>query len=136
MKIVRKLFLPVLLVLFGFVGNASALENIVSDIEENCGAEIEKFCSQVVPGEARLLACFYAHEDKLSGSCEHSLYQAAVTLQQAAAALSYVADQCAADILAQCGDVEMGDGRVVQCLQSKSDAVSAGCKAAMSDVFE
>ncbi|RLA07698.1 MAG: hypothetical protein DRQ60_06450 [Gammaproteobacteria bacterium] len=132
---VRKLFLPALVVLLGIAGNAAALEDISSEVQAGCASEIKEFCSQVTHGEGRLLACFYAHEDKLSGRCEHTLYQAATTLTNAITALNYVAEACAGDILSLCGDVEMGEGRVVECLKAKSDDVSAGCKGAMSDVF-
>ena len=89
--------------LFGFAGNASA-QDIVSDVQRGCGVEIEKYCSQVSMGEGRLLACFYAHEDKLSGQCEYTLYTAAAELEHAVSALNYVAGQCQDDIIAHCAE--------------------------------
>ena len=47
-------------------GNAFA-QDIVSQIQTGCETEIKDYCSQVTMGEGRMLACFYAHEDKLSG---------------------------------------------------------------------
>ena len=121
--------------LFGFTGNASA-QDIVSDVQKGCGVEIEKYCSQVSQGEGRLLACFYAHEDKLSGQCQYALYNAAAQLEHAVSALNYVAGQCEDDILAHCAQVQMGEGRILNCLESNADSVSAQCKAAVADVFE
>ena len=121
--------------LFGFAGNASA-QDIVSDVLQGCGVEIEKYCSQVSHGEGRLLACFYAHEDKLSGQCEYTLYKASAQLEHAVSSLNYVAGQCQNDILAHCAQVQMGEGRVKQCLESNADSVSSQCKAAMAEVFE
>ena len=46
-----------------------------------CKPEIEAYCSQVTPGNGRLLHCVAAHEDKLSGQCEYALYQAASLLE-------------------------------------------------------
>lgn len=109
--------------------------DIVTDIEEGCAVEIEQFCSQVTPGEGRLLACFFAHEDKISGKCQYALYTAAAELEQAATALSYVASQCENDIMAHCADVQLGEGRVLDCLDANSENVSEACQQAVSDVF-
>jgi hypothetical protein len=98
-----------------------------------CKPEIENFCSQVTPGNNRLLACFYAHEDKLSGSCNYALYQASAALEQFAAALTHLASQCMDDLVEHCGDVEMGEGRVGTCLLDHEDVVSDACKAAIKD---
>lgn len=111
-------------------------EGIVGTIAEGCATEIEQYCSQVSPGDGRLLACFFAHEDKLSGQCEYALYSAAAQLEQAVNALAYVASTCEEDILKLCADVPLGEGRVLECLDSNGDAVSSACKAAISQVFE
>ena len=107
----------------------------VSTVTEGCKAEIESYCSQVTAGEGRLLACFFAHEDKLSGQCQYALYSASAQLEHAISALNYVAGQCQNDMVNLCGDVQLGEGRVVDCLKSKGDEVSAACTQAMSDVF-
>ena len=46
-------------------------------LQEACKEDIKNYCSNVTPGEGRLLACAAAHEDKLSGQCSYALYQAA-----------------------------------------------------------
>jgi hypothetical protein len=61
-----------------------------------------------------LLACLYAYEDKLSGQCEHALYDAATRLERAIGAITYVAKKCRAELETHCTGVEVGDGRVVQ----------------------
>jgi hypothetical protein len=131
----RITILVALTALFGLVANASA-EDIVSDVQKGCGVEIETFCSQVTMGEGRLLACFYAHEDKLSGQCQFALYSASAKLEHAVSALNYVAGQCEDDILAHCAEVQLGEGRILTCLESNAESVSGECKAAMLDVFE
>jgi len=108
----------------------------VTTVVEGCESEIEAFCSQVSPGEGRMLACFYAHEDKLSGKCEYALYSAAAQLEQAVSALKYVASQCKNDIESFCANVEIGEGRILDCLAAQGDAVSAECTAAIEEVFE
>ena len=127
--------LLIVFVLFSFAGNVSA-QDIVSAVQKGCGAEIEKYCSQVSQGDGRLLACFYAHEDKLSGQCQYALYDASAQLERAVSALNYVAGQCEDDMKAHCADVQLGEGRVIECLNSNSESVSAACKQAMADVLE
>lgn len=111
-------------------------EDLVSEVQRGCAAEIEAYCSQVTMGEGRLLACFYAHEDKLSGSCQYTLYDAAAQLEQAVAALNYLAEQCDADIEKFCAAVELGEGRILECIESQGEAVSEPCRQAIADVIE
>lgn len=102
-----------------------------------CAADKEKFCSQVTPGyPERMLACAYAHEDKLSGECSYALYQAASALEQLAAAMNYLAEQCAEDVEQLCQSVKLGEGRVLECLMGQSEAVSDGCNQAIADTVE
>jgi hypothetical protein len=132
---IRIVSLLIVLALFSFAGNVSA-QDIVTAVQKGCSAEIQNFCSQVTQGEGRLLACFYAHEDKLSGQCQYALYDASAQLERAVSALNYVAGQCEDDIKAHCANVQLGEGRVVECLNSNSESVSAACKQAMADVLE
>jgi hypothetical protein len=122
-------------VLMTMSGNLFA-QGIVETVQQGCAAEIESFCSQVSPGEGRLLACFYAHEDKLSGQCQYALYSASAQLDQAVSALDYVATQCQDDLMQHCANVQIGEGRVIECLQANKDVVSAACTQAVNDVFE
>ena len=116
--------------------HASADDDIVSQVQKGCETEIKDFCSQVTMGDGRLLACFYAHEDKISGQCQYALYNAAAQLEHAVSALNYVAGQCIGDIELLCPDVQAGEGRILSCLESKGDALSAACSTAIDDVFE
>jgi hypothetical protein len=127
--------LLIILALFSFAGNVSA-QDIVSAVQKGCATEIQNYCSQVTTGEGRLLACFYAHEDKLSGQCQYALYDASAQLERAVSALNYVAGQCEDDIVAYCANVQLGEGRVIECLNSHSESVSAACKQAMADVID
>jgi hypothetical protein len=131
----RTLILAAVAVLMSMSGNLFA-QGIVETVEQGCATEIESFCSQVSPGEGRLLACFYAHEDKLSGQCQYALYSASAQLDQAVSALDYVATQCHDDLMTHCANVQIGEGRVLECLRANKDAVSPGCTQAVNDVFE
>lgn len=116
--------------------NVFAQDSITDTVAKGCATEIENYCSQVMLGEGRLLACFYAHEDKLSGQCQYALYEAATTLEKAVSALEYVATECENDIMKHCAEVQMGEGRIVECLRGNSESVSAACTQALNDVFK
>jgi hypothetical protein len=132
---IRTIAILALFMLLGISGSIFA-QDPVATIETGCAAEIENYCSQVTQGEGRLLACFYAHEDKLSGQCQYALYNAAAELEHAVSALNYVAGQCEADIVKLCASVQAGEGRILDCLKSHEESVSAQCKQAVADVFE
>jgi hypothetical protein len=106
----------------------------VETVAKGCQKEIEGFCKDVTPGQGRILACLYAHGDKLSGQCEYALYDAAAQLERAVAALSYVANECSDDILKHCANVQVGEGRVLACLDEHQKDVSERCKQAVKDV--
>jgi Cysteine rich repeat len=116
--------LSAIAVLMSMGGTVSA-QGIVETVQEGCAAEVTAYCSQVSPGEGRLLACFYAHEDKLSGQCQYALYSASAQLDQAVGALDYLATQCRDDILKFCAQVQVGEGRVLECIKSNQASVSA-----------
>ena len=85
-------------------------------------------------GEGRLLACFYAHEDKLSGQCQWALYEGAAQLEMFAAAVTHVATECWDDLEKYCAEVELGEGRVGTCLLEHKAEVTDACRQAMDDV--
>jgi hypothetical protein len=132
MKHILVLMLVVALGL-GVCGSLSA-QNLVETVAEGCKTEIETYCKAVSPGEGRVLACLYAYQDKLSGKCEYALYDAAVRLERAVAALSYVANECEADLATHCAGVRAGEGRLLQCLEKNDAKVSPRCKGALKDV--
>jgi cysteine rich repeat protein len=112
----------------------SAGESLVDTVAKGCEKELNSYCANVTPGEGRILACLYAHGDKLSGQCEYALYDAAVQLERAVAALSYLANECDADLEKYCSSVPPGQGRLVDCLDKNSKNISKRCKQALEDV--
>lgn len=113
---------------------ASADEDPIGSAVEGCRTELETYCSSVTPGESRLLACLYAHGDKLSGRCEYALYDAAAQLQRIIAAVAYVASECDEDLAAHCSAVTLGEGRVASCLLDHKEEVSQRCSQAIDEV--
>jgi hypothetical protein len=115
-----------------FGAGSVGAQELVEHVAQGCEQELKTYCSNVTPGQGRGLACLYAHGDKLSGRCEYALYDAAVQLERFVAALTYVANECDADIDEHCAGVEIGEGRVVQCL--KESKISKRCDQALADV--
>jgi hypothetical protein len=101
---------------------------------EGCKKELETYCKDVTPGEGRLLACIFAYEDKLSTRCEYALYDSAAQLERAIGALTYVANECDQDLRKHCADVEVGEGRLLECLEKNKKDVSNRCQQALKDV--
>ena len=119
---------------FLFTGTtASAQDDIIEAVMKACETEITTYCSQVTPGEGRLLACFYAHGDKVSARCEYALYEGVAALEQFVNAITYVATECHDDLLKLCGEVEMGEGRVGTCLLEHKEEVTDACRQAIDD---
>lgn len=115
-------------------GGALAQENAIDRALAACQPEIEAYCSQVTPGQGRLLACFVAHEDKISGQCSWALYEGMQELDAFVTAIAYVAESCWDDLVEYCADVEMGEGRVATCLLEHEGEVAPECQQAMQDV--
>ena len=130
----KTIFLMVVAAVFMLVSNATAAQDLVETVANGCEKELTSYCSQVTPGEGRILACLYAHNDKLSGKCEYALYDAAAQLERAVAALSYVVNECADDLDQFCTGVAAGEGRLMDCLEKNDPKVSSRCKDAMKQV--
>src|SRR5512133_2198911 len=99
------------------VGRALAAEApLVQDLKKACNKELTTFCKGVPQGQGRILACLYAFEDKVSDKCIYALYDAALQLEQAVAAVKYAATECKGDMQKFCADVKPGQGRGLACL--------------------
>ena len=113
--------------------NSMSQESLIEYLVEACETDIESYCSQVTPGEGRMLHCMAAHEDKISGQCQYAFYQAATLLEELATAITYVANECATDIQTHCSDIAMGEGRILECLIEHEEEASESCNRAISD---
>lgn len=112
---------------------AVAQDSLLEYVMTSCEADLKQYCSQVTPGQGRLLHCAAAHEDKLSGQCSYALYQAASLLEQLAVTIAYVAQSCETEIKTMCGDVKAGEGRILSCLEGNSESLGDACKKALAD---
>lgn len=130
---IKKSGLCLVILVLGAAAPAMAEESLLEYVVDACKADLEQYCSQVTPGNGRLLHCVAAHEDKLSGQCEYALYQAASLLEQLSVAIAYFAQSCAVEIETLCGGVEAGEGRILACLAENDADVGDACKKAIAD---
>ncbi|MFT7087429.1 MAG: hypothetical protein ACJAZX_000863 [Rickettsiales bacterium] len=130
MKIIKILTIALLCISISKI--SSAQEIVITSNVTGCNKEIKKYCKDVTKsGADRISACLYAHEDHLSKKCQYSLYDAAAQLQHEITKLSYVASECMNDLDKLCANVEIGDGRLLNCLDEHNKKVSKDCKSAL-----
>ena len=113
---------------------AASGASIGEGVKDRCKTELDSYCKNVKSGEGRLLACLYAHEDKLSSRCDYALYDASMHLEHAVAALAHGAKECKDDIDKHCAKVEAGEGRIIDCLEKHESKLSKRCREAMKDI--
>ena len=85
---------------------------------EACGEDIVSRCKAVTPGDGRIFACLYAHEDKISETCDAVIADVADLIDVFFEIIRYTNQECRADIETHCLDVELGGGRIFSCLKS------------------
>ena len=129
----NKLKLAAGLFVVAFAMPAFSQDSLLEYVLASCESDIEQYCSQVTPGEGRLLHCAAAHEDKLSGQCSYALYQAASLLEQLSMAIVYVAESCETEIETLCGEVKAGEGRILACLEENGESLGEPCMKALAE---
>jgi hypothetical protein len=106
----------------------------IAKLETTCSEDIKKFCSNVTPGEGRVLHCMQAYEDKISPKCVYAEQEAALNLQMAADRLKEAVVACNDEIVKFCSKIQPGQGRVAQCLIANKANASAQCAGAMQQL--
>ncbi|MBL4696369.1 MAG: hypothetical protein JKY82_13710 [Rhizobiaceae bacterium] len=119
-----------------FVSQSFAQESLVEMVLTDCEKELTEYCSQVTPGRGRIVACLYAHSNKLSNQCSLTIEVGVQQLNIMLSAVSYVVNQCANDLDKFCGDVEIGSGEMYQCMSKKRDDLEPTCKSAFLQAEE
>ena len=107
-------------------------DQLTETVKNGCKVELGTYCKDVTPGDGRVLACLYAHSDKLTAKCEYALFDAAVQLEMAISALAYAAYECEDDLEAFCADVPVGEGRLLDCIAKNEKKVSKRCLDALT----
>ncbi len=107
---------------------------LAQDVLQACETDIANYCSQVTPGQGRLLACAYAHEDKLSDSCDQAISEAADQLDWFLHEVKTAIETCAVDIEKHCSEVAAGEGRIYRCLKKKKAELDPDCGGVVEEV--
>jgi hypothetical protein len=106
----------------------------VAKLESACAKDIKKYCSNVTPGEGRLIYCMQAYEDKINPKCAFELEDAATSLLTTADALKDALMACKAEITGVCGKIQPGQGRIAACLLANKSTASIGCVEAIKKI--
>ena len=128
----RRAFTSLPIILMAFIAGNEQLA--AQSIFESCETDLKAYCGQVTPGNGRIVACLYAHEDTLSENCDAATEDHANLLDWFFESVRYVMDQCANDIQEHCAGVAFGGGRIFSCLVEKTSSLTDGCKALVPEM--
>ena len=123
----------VFVVVMAMSGATFGADPLTETVTNGCKEELSTYCKDVTPGEGRILACLYAHEDKLTAKCQYALYDAAAQLERVVMAMVYTANECGNDLEKFCADVPMGEGRLIDCIKRNEKKVSKRCLNALKE---
>ncbi len=126
----RRVFTSLPIILLACVAMNEQLA--AQSIFESCTKDLEIYCSEVTPGNGRISACIYAHEDKISDECDAATEDLSTLLDWFLETVRYTMDQCADDIQTYCAGTEFGGGRILSCLANKTSQIADGCREAVS----
>jgi Cysteine rich repeat len=115
---------------------ASAQDTLLDYVAQSCRADMDKFCANVTPGEGRLINCAAAYRDQLSDECKGAIVNAAIIVEDVTYRALNVAQACETELDSWCGDVEVGEGRVLACLNDHADELSKDCDEAVDDLAD
>jgi Golgi apparatus protein 1 len=125
-KILRQFVVPLFAILMIC---ATPTEQLAAQsIFDTCKTDLKAYCSQVTPGNGRIISCLYAHEDRLSESCDGATEELANLLDWFLESVRHVMDRCADDIQEHCTNVAFGGGRIFSCLVQKEPSLTDSCK--------
>jgi len=98
-----------------------------ANVFKSCQSELEMYCADVTPGHGRVLSCLYAHEDKVSETCDVTISETADIIDAMFEQLRYAKQQCGDDVARLCAEVGAGSGQILSCLQDNEDDLSHDC---------
>jgi hypothetical protein len=120
--------------MFLLLGMASGNRAQAQSVFEGCIEDIKSYCSQTTLGNGRLIACLYAHEDKVSDTCDAAINDYASQLDYFFEKTRHFTDQCRDDIQKYCDNTKYGSGRVYSCLAEQSEPLSASCQKVLPEI--
>lgn len=106
-------------------GGAATLAN-------DCSKEIKTYCSNVTPGNSRVVACLIAHEDRIAPRCRLTAYLGSGNLNNRLRHLQAMAKTCSSDILQYCSGIRPGGGRIYDCIKKNRATLTDDCRAGLA----
>lgn len=100
-------------------------------LQQDCGADVQRFCKSITPGEARVVACLLSHSDKIAPRCRLTSFLAGKALADNVVRLDRLAFACGADIKSLCYETYPGGGRIYDCLRKNQAKLLPSCRQAM-----
>lgn len=122
--------------LLALSAGASAETGLADYLLVSCEDDLTEFCSDVTPGEGRLLNCMAAYSDKLSGQCQDAVINAANLLIDLSDRVQDLAMACETELEENCADVPIGEGRILACLKMNTASLGDDCKAALANIVD
>jgi hypothetical protein len=108
-------------------------ETIVAELKSACEEDFKSYCANVTTGEARIVFCMLANEDKISSKCVDAVIGVADRIEMKMSKLVRTAQACETDINKSCNAVRAGDGRLMQCIRDHQDKLSSACGIAIKE---
>lgn len=96
-------------------------------MHEVCRADIRHYCDTVTPGDGRIMACLYAHEDKIDDKCDAVTEDVSTAVDSMFGLVANVLSNCTPDIEKYCADIEVGHGRILSCLNENAAKLAEPC---------
>ena len=96
---------------------------IVMEFGQACQPDVTRLCSEVQPGQGRVLACLLRQQDFISSSCRRQTDR----YQAAAETVTNVRAACKADVERLCAGAGTDARSTVECLQANRESVSQTC---------
>lgn len=93
-----------------------------------CKPDVDKYCSDVTPGEGRIAACLKAHDDKLSTGCQKEWKSAQEEMRSRfRSEVKAFRQACNKDVQKYCSNV-LDPMEISQCLTKHSMDLSKSCR--------
>lgn len=119
----KTVVIPTLCMLLLFFASVVAMEAHAEETHP-CKDDSAKFCTDVKPGDGKLVHCLKEHESELSGACK--AYQEKLKRR-----ISTIFLVCKDDVAKFCTDENPGSGRIFRCLKKHEAELSAACQERM-----
>ena len=114
-------------------GSQMTLKDYGAKVKANCKSDVDKFCSDITPGEGRIAACLDSKQDQLTPDC-HTAWistKAEISKRIDKADVAFRRD-CGGDVQKFCSNVPSGKGRLLSCLGQHEGDLSNSCQSFQS----